>query len=556
MRRFLTVTLGLGLTFLLGRPVFPDGPDKQAAADEQVLKAAHLKSDDAALLEFFRRRTLGADERAKVSGLIVQLGARSYRQRVEAFKALVERGPVAAELLREAQRTGDLEVVRRAGLCLQRIQEKDVALEVPAAAARLLALRKPAGAIETLLAYLPYADNDSVADEARTALAAVAVKDGTASKILVDALADPEPVRRAAAAEALTRAKAKEPAAAVRKLLGDASPLVRLRVALALTFDKDKTAVPVLIQSLPDLTLAQAWQAEDVLFRLADGKSPPAVSLGNDREAREKCRQAWLAWWEKNAKDVDLARLSETQRLLGHTVVVLLDLGKIMELGPDNQPRWQIENVVFPLDVQPLPGDRVLIAEYHASRVTERNSRGEILWQKRVVGPLMAQRLPNGNTLIGTDGQLLEVDPADKEVFSYAPANGERIMKAMKLPNGEAAVLTTDSRLVRVDTAGKELHAFQITLGNRLFGGRIHVLPSGRVLVPHNGENKVVEYDANGKTVWEVAVEQPIAASRLPNGNTLVTTMLPNRGAVEFDRKGNEVWTYRSNTRVTRAVRR
>ena len=40
---------------------------------------------------------------------------------------------------------------------------------------------------------------------------------------------------------------------------------------------------------------------------------------------------------------------------------------------------------------------------------------------------------------------------------------------------------------------------------------------------------------------------------RLPNGNTLVTTMA--RGAVEFDRNGQEVWTYRSTTRVTRALR-
>jgi len=53
-----------------------------------------------------------------------------------------------------------------------------------------------------------------------------------------------------------------------------------------------------------------------------------------------------------------------------------------------------------------------------------------------------------------------------------------------------------------------------------------------------------------------VKIDQPIAATRLPNGNTLVTTMLPNRGAVEFDRLGNEVWTYRTNTRVTRALRR
>jgi hypothetical protein len=76
--------------------------------------------------------------------------------------------------------------------------------------------------------------------------------------------------------------------------------------------------------------------------------------------------------------------------------------------------------------------------------------------------------------------------------------------------------------------------------------------------VPHNAEGKVVEYDSKGKIVWEVPFEQPIAAMRLPNGHTLITSMSPAVGAVEVDRAGREVWSYRhsSNTRVTRAVRR
>ena len=49
-------------------------------------------------------------------------------------------------------------------------------------------------------------------------------------------------------------------------------------------------------------------------------------------------------------------------------------------------------------------------------------------------------------------------------------------------------------------------------------------------------------------------VEQPIAAVYLANGHWLVTSMSHNR-AVEFDRAGKEVWEYRRNSRVTRAVR-
>jgi outer membrane protein assembly factor BamB len=205
------------------------------------------------------------------------------------------------------------------------------------------------------------------------------------------------------------------------------------------------------------------------------------------------------------------------------------------------------------------------VAEYHGSRVTERNLKGEVLWQKRVGGPLAAQRLDNGNTFIATDSALLEYDKNDKEVLSVGMGGNERIMKAMKLANGEIVCLLGegrnvggggDCRVVRLDKAGKELHSFTVHLGMRLFGGRIHMLPDGRVLVPQHSENKVVEYDINGKELWSVSVDQPVAATRLPNGNTLVTTMTPARGAVEFDRHGQEVWTYSTNTRVTRAVRR
>jgi hypothetical protein len=67
--------------------------------------------------------------------------------------------------------------------------------------------------------------------------------------------------------------------------------------------------------------------------------------------------------------------------------------------------------------------------------------------------------------------------------------------------------------------------------------------------------NQVAEYDTNGKAVWQVSFNQPIAAVRLANGDTLVTSYNEPR-AVELDRTGKEVWEYKSNTRVTRAFRR
>jgi HEAT repeat protein len=529
-----------------------------AVADEKILQAAGVKSEPAVLLEFFRRRTLPDDERAKYKKYVQQLGSVVFREREQAMNELVARGPVVIELLREALQAADLEMARRAERCIQRIQEKDVGPEVSAAAARMLARFKPAGAVESMLAFLPVADSELVADEARALLAKLALEGGKPQPALTAALVDALAPRRAAAGEALGRTADPAHRALAKKLLADADAVVRLRVALALAYSKERDAVPVLIDALPQLPLQQAWLAEDVLFRLAEGQSPPNVPLGADAAARARCRDAWRDWWKERGAKVDLAKLQESERLLGHTVVVLLDLGRIMELAAGtNEVRWQINDLRFPLDAQPITGERVLVAEYHAGRVTERDVKdGSIKREIQVAGPLVAQRLANGNTFIATDSDLLEVDRADKEVFHIMKSDGIRIMKAMKLPNGEIACLTSDARIVRLDISGKELRGFSISLGTRLFGGRIHMQPNGRVLVPHNNENKVVEYDASGKAVWEVNVEQPVAATRLPNGNTLVTSMLPQRGAVEFDPQGNEVWSYRSSTRVTRAVRR
>jgi outer membrane protein assembly factor BamB len=229
-------------------------------------------------------------------------------------------------------------------------------------------------------------------------------------------------------------------------------------------------------------------------------------------------------------------------------------------LDPDNTVRFQIKNLVLPLDAQLLDDDRVLIAEYHGNRVTERNTRtGEILWQRAVASPLVAQRLANGNTFVATPHDLIEYDKDGQQVLnvSLSPDN-QYIMKAFKLASGEMVCMCADARMVRYDAAGKERSSFSIPLGQRLFGGRIQVLPSGRVLVPHNAEGKVREYDSSGKVMWEIPFEAPIAASRLPNGHTLITSMNAQVGAVEVDRAGTPVWNYQhiSNTRVTRAFKR
>ena len=294
---------------------------------------------------------------------------------------------------------------------------------------------------------------------------------------------------------------------------------------------------------------------EDLLYHLADDKAPAAY-FPNDEAGHKKHREAWQAWWTEQGSKLDLAKLEETSKTLGCTLVVLLDKGKIIDLDNANKPRFEIDNLDFPLDAQLLPDDHVLLAEHNGGRVTERDKKGEVVWEKKVDMPLVAQRLPNGNTFICTRTQLLEFDKAGKEVFNYSSPRGEQFMKAMKLRNGDYAFIAQlgVTRFVRLTPEGKEITTFPVEV-HFTSGGRVDVTPRGHVIIPENTNNRVVEYDANGKQVWEVAIEQPIAAVRLANGNTIVTSMNQLR-AIEYDRTGKELWEYKSDTRVTRALRR
>ena len=533
--------------------------DKRDAA---ILRNAKLSTDAETLHDFLKKRTLPEKDRPELERLVRKLASSDYRTRERAMHTLEARGSAALDVLR-AYRTSNLsmEAIRRIERAIENIQLADVSPEVPAAAIRVLALHKPAALVETLLAYVPFADNDVVMDELRDALTKHALDARKASPHLLAALADRAPQRRALAAEVLSRAVLADHKEAVRKLLKDDDSQVRFRTARALIYAKDRDAIPVLIDALPDLPLNAGWQAEDLLLHVALGTPAPSAPYGNDKDTRDKCKAGWLAWWKTHGAKVDLAKLAEPPRLLGRTLIVLLDQGSVLELGPDRTPRWELKNIVFPLDAQVIDDDRVLVAEYHANRVTERSVKGngDPIWQKAVTAPLAAQRLSNGNTFVLTDRALLEFDKDGRETMNIS-FDGElrKIMKAMKLESGEIVCMQADARIVRYDAQGREVSSFTVNLGTRLFGGRIHMLPTGRVLIPHAGEGKVIEYDAKGKAVWEVAFEQPIAATRLPNGNTLITSMNASVGAIEVDRAGNEVWSYRdpSNTRVTRAIRR
>jgi HEAT repeat protein len=282
------------------------GAETETAKDEQTLKAAKIGTDGPALLEFFRKRTPNPADEKRIAALVKDLGSSTFRVRLKATKELTATGPNALPALRRALKDKDVEVQSRAKQCIATI-ERQSPPALARAAVRLLAVRKPANACAVLLAYLPFAADEDIEEEVRTALPALGGKDGKADAALVAALKDKLASRRAAAASAVAQVGSAEQRQAVRALLKDRDNGVRFQAAQGLVYGNDKTAVPVLVAMLGEGPLDLALKAEDLLSVLA-GAEVTKVELKADAASRKKVHQAWAAWWKANEAKIDLKK--------------------------------------------------------------------------------------------------------------------------------------------------------------------------------------------------------------------------------------------------------
>lgn len=166
--------------------------------------------------------------------------------------------------------------------------------------------------------------------------------------------------------------------------------------------------------------------------------------------------------------------------------------------------------------------------------------------------------LPGGNVLIAWSDVVQELTRERKVVFEYrkSPDNAE-IGTAERLANGHTLIteLGPQPRLLEVGAKGEIV--VQVPLapetGNAHMQTRMaRKLASGNYLVPHLLAFKVKEYSPQGAVVRQIrtdldelggraAENWPFTAIRLPSGNTLVNLTHGNK-TVEFDAEGKVVW--------------
>ncbi len=543
----------LGCVLLLVGFVPPTDPELASA--EKQLRDHSIGTDGPSLLRYFAQRTLTPADRSRLALRIRDLGDENFEVRQEASAHLIRTGSPALPALRTALKDADLERALRAERCIDAIEAENRE-QLTEAAVRVLVARRPPEAVAALLAYLPDCADDSTRWAVHQALLALAQRDGKVDPVLMAALTDKEPARRGAAAYALGRTTPTE-TSRLRPLLEDTDPQVRFEAASALIRAGNRDAVPVLIGLLADAPTPLAWQVHDVLLNLA-GEKPPSAFLPDDPAARRSVRTAWLDWWQANGAHVDLAR-SGADGMRQQGVNILLEIRidektpetscKVWECRADGKERWSLTSCQLPVDVQILPGSRLLVAEYLLKQVTERDRTGKVLWTYTASSrPTTCQRLPNGNTFIATDESLLEIGPDGKPVTSFANPVKGKIFRARRLPNGHTLFLSEGGKIVELNRIGEKVRIIDVGFPETEWGG-VEPLPDGRFLVCLYSQNRVFEVDAAGQRSHEITVRQPASAMHLANGHTLVASAEACQ-ALEFDAAGRVVWQQKTTGRL------
>jgi hypothetical protein len=101
--------------------------------------------------------------------------------------------------------------------------------------------------------------------------------------------------------------------------------------------------------------------------------------------------------------------------------------------------------------------------------------------------------------------------------------------------------MDSNNRIAELDRAGKV--RWKLDLQNGVGVRDAQVLPGQRVLVAEEQTSRVVEYDLNGKNLWEKnindGVQQPIVVQRGRDGHTFVGC---RNFVMEFDRDGKRLY--------------
>ncbi len=219
-------------------------------------------------------------------------------------------------------------------------------------------------------------------------------------------------------------------------------------------------------------------------------------------------------------------------------------------------------------DVQYLPNGHVLFTTGSKKLVQELDEKHEVVWSygpADLEHPLAAQRLANGNTLIGDAqaGRVIEVTPDKRIVWKYEDASlaKMRSRNSHRTEQGTTLIaIEAESKIIEVDQAGKIVWSWQAPNGDKRKLYEARRLPNGNTITSLSDPGEIVEIDPSGKVVRSIGGENRDIKMGwtsgfvvLPNGGLLLNDYTGRR-LIEVDAKGKVVNEMRTGARTIASV--
>jgi len=417
--------------------------------------------------------------------------------------------------------------------------------QVTPALIRMITLVRPANAIEIILAYIPSCNDDNIQNLLGECLGLYLNDQNTIHPALIAASTSSIEEIRTFAGRVLAQSPNEIAQKTCTTLLSDSSIRVRFEVARESIKNQNKSAIPALIELMTKVPAEKVEAIDQTLRAIAKDKSPESK---NDSKVDAV---AWNTWWQKEGTQLVLTPGLKNQEALKNFLVVESfnqekKSGRVFLITPSGKTLWEIANLSNPTDALLLPNNKILITEQGANRITERDTKGNISWEKSATNPFLSQRLSNGNIFIASRNKIVEVGRNGNEIFSFSYPN-ETILAACKTRTNEYALLSYNGVFLKLDSKGNEVSKSRIPFPTNfgINGGAI--TQNDRVLVSIPTLNKIMEFNFSGQATWESTITMPGIPTKLPNGN-VVAPSLNGSKIVEIQMDGKIIYESAPNS--------
>ena len=190
--------------------------------------------------------------------------------------------------------------------------------------------------------------------------------------------------------------------------------------------------------------------------------------------------------------------------------------------------------------------------DHETGRLIKIKEDGTLIWDCPNRNGHDVQLLPGGNVLIVT-GKVQEVAPDKTVVWELGAPTIKFSESAQRLPNGHTVIADNGKMaVIEVDRDKKEVWRYDVPNTNKRpepTMRQVRRLENGNTLIAASTEDEVIEVAPDKTIVWRYKLPFPYLATRLPNGNTLISSgsgygSVAGYYLVEVTPKGEVAWKY------------